>query len=155
MIGHGYYKFGDPTQSGAFQSTLELQRQFELTRRNKKVMGNALYSARFVLFNKIGITDMLGTIYSRPALIPFLGREVAEMPAKPSGIRIENNRLIWEKAEGNRSVVYYFTDKKKEGVILSITDDSSIIVSKKGFYCVTSLNSDNKESDPSNVIELN
>lgn len=154
MIGHGYYKFGDPTQSGAFQSTLELQRQFELTRRNKKVMGNALYSARFVLFNKIGITDMLATIYSRPALIPFLGREVAEMPAPPTSLKIENNRLQWEKSAGNRSVVYYFVDTKYEGVLLTITDDTSLTISKKGFYCVTTLNSDNKESEPSEMVEL-
>jgi uncharacterized lipoprotein YddW (UPF0748 family) len=154
MIGHGYYKFGDPTQPGAFQTTLELQRQFELTGRNKKVMGNALYSARFVLFNKIGITDMLATMYSRPALIPFLGREVAEMPAPPTSLKIENNRLQWEKSAGNRSVVYYFADTKYEGVLLTITDDTSLTISKKGFYCVTTLNSDNKESEPSEMVEL-
>jgi hypothetical protein len=97
---------------------------------------------------------MLATIYSRPALIPFLGREVAEMPAPPTSLKIENNRLQWEKSAGNRSVVYYFADKKYEGVVLTITDDTSLTISKKGFYCVTTLNSDNKESEPSEMVEL-
>src|SRR5690606_24985184 len=42
MVGHGYYKFGDPTAPAAFQSASELQKQFDLTKRNKKVIGNAM-----------------------------------------------------------------------------------------------------------------
>jgi len=153
MIGHGYYKFGDPTQPGAFQTTLELQRQFELTGRNKKVMGNALYSARFVLFNKIGITDMLGTIYSRPALIPFLGRVVAPAPVKPQNVRLENGLLTWNNPGSHRSVVYHFTDLKKEGAVVSITNVTSQQVTSPGYYCITSINRDNIESEPSELLE--
>ncbi|KUL16726.1 MAG: hypothetical protein XE13_0700, partial [Proteiniphilum sp. 51_7] len=99
-------------------------------------------------------TDKLATLYKNPSVIPFLGREVAEPPAKPTSPKIENNRLRWEKSAGNRSVVYYFADKKYEGVVLTITDDTSLTISKKGFYCVTTLNSDNKESEPSEMVEL-
>src|SRR5699024_2687890 len=34
MVGHGYHKFGDPSMPAAFQSSSELAKQFELTRRN-------------------------------------------------------------------------------------------------------------------------
>jgi len=155
MVGHALYKFGDPAQPIAFQSLAELERQFNLTRKNKKVGGNALYSARYILFNKVGVTDKLATLYKNPAVIPFLGREVAEPPAKPTGLKIENNQLRWEKrGTKNRSVVYYFADKKNEGVVLAITDDTSLVISRKGFYCVTTLNSDNKESEPSEMVEV-
>lgn len=153
MVGHGYYKFGDSQQPAAFQSTLELERQFELTRRNQKVQGNAMYSARYILSNKINITDKLATIYKNPAVIPFLGREVAPAPAKPQNVKIENNRLSWTRSGDVRSVVYHFPDRTKEGTVLSITNDTSFPVSASGFYCVTTINKDNKESDPSDAIE--
>jgi uncharacterized lipoprotein YddW (UPF0748 family) len=153
MVGHGYYKFGDPAYPSAFQSTLELERQFELTKRNTKVMGNALYSARFVLFNKIGITDKLATIYSNPAVIPFLGRETAAAPSKPELVGIANGQLTWSKSGNDRSVVYYFTDLKKEGKVVTVTSATSLPVSAPGYYCVTTINADNKESAPSDIVE--
>src|SRR5690606_31619805 len=45
MVGHGYYKFGDATMPAAFQTSAELERQINLTRRNSKVVGNVMYSA--------------------------------------------------------------------------------------------------------------
>lgn len=153
MVGHGYYKFGDPASPSAFQSTLELERQFELTRRNNKVMGNALYSARYVLFNKIGITDKLASIYSTPSVIPFIGRKVAPAPEKPQNVKIENGSLIWTKSGSLRSVVYHFPDRKKEGKVLAITNETSLPVSSPGFYCITTINADNMESEPSELTE--
>lgn len=153
MIGHALYKFGDGTSPSAFQSTLELERQFDLTRRNQKVMGNAMYSARFILSNPIGITDKLADIYKNPAVIPFLGREVAPVPAKPQNVKIENRQLTWSKQGDLRSVVYYFPDIKKEGIVLAITDETSLPVTSRGFYCVTNINADNKESEPSEMVK--
>lgn len=153
MVGHGYYKFGDPTQPAAFQSPLELERQFELTSRNQKVKGNALYSARHVLFNTIGITDKLATLYPRPAVIPFLGREIASVPVKPANVKIADGHLSWSRTGATRSVVYHFTDARKEGNILTITNETSIPVTAAGFYRVTTINADNKESEPSETVE--
>lgn len=154
MIGHALYKFGDGTSPTAFQSTAELQRQFDLTRKNQKVMGNAMYSARFILFNEISITDKLADIYKNPAVIPFLGREVAPAPAKPTNVKIENGQLIWTTQGNLRSVVYHFPDIKKEGVILAITEGTSLPVTAKGSYCVTTINADNKESEPSDIVKI-
>lgn len=153
MVGHGYYKFGDPSQPAAFQSITELERQFDLTRKNKKVMGNAQYSARFILLNRIGITDKLASIYKNKSVIPFVGREVAPAPVKPQNVKMENNNLSWTKSGNVKSVVYYFSDIKKEGIVLAITDETSVPAISSGFYCVTTLNADSKESEPSDIME--
>ncbi len=49
MAGHGLYRFGDPTAGAAFQTAPELEKQFNLTRRNDKVVGNIMYSAKYIL----------------------------------------------------------------------------------------------------------
>src|SRR5690606_29130907 len=90
MVGHGFYKFGDPAMPAAFQSSTELQKQFDLTKRNSKVIGNAMYSARYIHLNKVGITDKLASIYSNPAVMPFVGRETAAAPVAATNVRIEN-----------------------------------------------------------------
>lgn len=153
MVGHGYYKFGDGTSPSAFQSTTELDRQFEMTRRNKKVVGNLLYSARYIPLNKIGITTKLADIYKNPSVMPFLGRSVAPAPAEPTNARIEGNTLKWNTTGNVRSVVYHTTDLAKEATVVAITDKNEWPVSASGHYSVTTLNTDNQESKLSNIVK--
>lgn len=153
MVGHGFYKFGDPTMPAAFQSSGELQRQFDLTKLNTKVVGNAIYSAKYLDMNKVGVTDKLAAIYKDPAVMPFVGRAVAPAPTSAGNVRIENGELKWNAAGNAKSVVYYFSDLKKEGKVLTITKGSSISVSAIGYYSVSTLNADSQESKPSDVIE--
>lgn len=153
MVGHGYYKFGDGTSPSAFQSTEELERQFEMTRRNKKVVGNLLYSAQYIPKNKIGITDKLAQIFKNPSVIPFMGRSLYPDPAEPTNIKVEGNTLKWNATTGLRSVVYYFSDLKKEAVVLAVTDKMELPVSSAGFYSVATLSPENKESKTSKPIE--
>lgn len=153
MVGHGYYRFGDATAPAAFQSSSELQRQFDLTRLNKKVVGNAMYSAKYLSLNKVGITDKLAAIYKDPAVMPFLGRNVAAAPAEATNVRIENGELKWNATGNVKSVVYYFSDLKKEGKVLTITKGNSISINTIGYYSVSTLNIDSQESKPSGVVE--
>lgn len=153
VIGHGYYKFGDPTMPSAFQSAAELEKQFNLTKKNNKVVGNAQYSARYIMLNKVQVTDKLAAIYARPAVPPFVGREVAPAPPAATNVRIESGRLKWNASSG-RSVVYYFADLTQEGVVHAITKDRETVVTAPGFYCVSTLNVDNKESEASATVEL-
>lgn len=153
MIGHGFYRFGDPKSSQVFQSPKELEKQFDLTRRNKKVVGNAMYRAKYLLLNKIGITEKLASIYKRPALIPFIGRSVEIEPKKPTNVRIESSKLKWDTAGDVKSVVYYFPDTEKMGAIYAITNKKEILLEHKGSYCVTVVNADNKESKPSDLFK--
>lgn len=153
MIGHGYYKFGDPTTPSAFQSTSELEKQFDLTKNNKKVVGNAMYSAKYILQNKIGITDKLASIYSAPAVLPFLGRTVAAAPGEARNVRIESGVLKWEVTGDVKSVIYYFPDLTKVGKVYAVTTQASIAANSPGFYCVSTVNVDNQESKPSVAVE--
>lgn len=153
MVGHGYYKFGDATMPAAFQSSTELQKQFDLTKANKKVVGNAMYSAKYINQNKVGITDKLAAIYKDPAVMPFLGRNVAAAPAAATNVRIEGGELKWNTSGNVKSVVYYFSDLKKEGKVLAITKGNSVSATAAGYYSVSTLNTDSQESKPSDVVE--
>jgi len=155
MVGYAFYKFGDPTMAAAFQSSGELQRQFDLTNLNTKVVGSVMYSAKYFNSNKVGVTDKLTAIYTDPAVMPFLGRSVAAAPTVATNVRIENGELKWGSSIGNaKSVVYYFSDPKKAGKVLMITELNTIPAVNKGFYSVSTLNVDNQESKPSDLIEL-
>ncbi|MGI8601164.1 MAG: glycoside hydrolase family 10 protein [Chitinophagaceae bacterium] len=153
MVGHGYYKFGDAAYPAAFQSTTELEKQIEMTRKNPKVVGNLLYSARYIMMNRIGITDKLATLFKSPSLIPFMGRNVAPAPAPATDVKIENNTLKWSTTGNVRSVVYYFADIKKEAVVLAITNEKQISVTASGHYSVSTINADNQESKPSKEVK--
>ncbi len=153
MVGHGYYKFGDGTSPSAFQSTVELENQFNLTRRNKKAVGNLLYSAQYITLNKIGITDKLAQIFNYPSVIPFMGRSIMAAPAEASEVKIEGNILKWNTSGNVRSVVYYFSDLKKEGVVLSVTDKKELTISTLGYYSIATISAENKESVPSKPVE--
>jgi uncharacterized lipoprotein YddW (UPF0748 family) len=155
MVGHGYYKFGDGTSPAAFQTTTELEKQFELTRRNKKVVGNVLYSAQYILLNKIGITNKLAEIFKNPSVIPFMGRNIVAAPSVAMNVKIEGSTLKWSTNSNVRSVVYYFSDLKKEATVYAVTDKNEIQITSSGNYSVSTINADNQESEPSKVISKN
>jgi uncharacterized lipoprotein YddW (UPF0748 family) len=155
MVGHGYYKFGDPSAPSAFQSTTELENQIEMTRRNSKVTGNLLYSARYIPLNKIGITDKLAQLFSNPSVIPFMGRKVAADPAAPANVKITGSTLSWSTTGNVRSIVYYFSDLKKEGKVIAVTDKNEWNVTNSGYYVVSTINADNLESSRSKEVQKN
>ncbi|WP_293300355.1 family 10 glycosylhydrolase [Pedobacter sp. UBA4863] len=160
MVGHALYKFGDPEQYGtgstavaAFSSTNELQLQFDLTKANAKVVGNVQYRALSITSNKIGITDKLKSIYSNLAVMPFVGRAVAPAPAVATNVRFEGGELKWNTSGDVKSVVYYFSDLKKEGKVHAIIKGNTISTNTKGYYVVSTLNVDNQESKPTDMVE--
>ena len=159
VIGHGYYRFGDPTAPAAFQSTAELEKQINMAKKNRKVVGSAMYSAKYVLDNKIGITDKLSTLYEKPGVMPFLGRSSSATPTPAANVRIEGNQLKWSTSGNVKSVVYYFpvaaSGADRKGEVLAITEEHTIPVDKKGGYSVATLGSDHQESKPSDLVEKN
>lgn len=153
MVGYGLYRFGDSNSPAAFQSTAELERQFDLTKRNKKVVGSVMYRAKYLLLNKIGITNKLATIYKKPAIMPFIGRSTNPEPRTPTNIKIESSKLKWSTFGNVKTIIYYFSDLKKEGVVYGVTDKNEIELKNLGSYCITAINEDHKESKPSKLIE--
>src|SRR3546814_18028506 len=116
-------------------------------------MGNDLYSARYIIDNKIQITDKLATIYKHLAVMPMVGRAISPAPAEATGITIADDELKWSTSGDVKSVVYYFSDLTKEGIVYAITDQKSIAVDEVGHYSVSTINMDNEESKPSDVVE--
>jgi len=153
MVGYGFYKFGDPTMPAAFQSSAELQRQFDMTKLNTKVVGSVMYSAKYFNDNKVGITDKLSSIYQNPSVMPFVGRAVAPAPAAATSVRLEGNDLKWNVSGNVKSVVYYFSDLKVEGKVLAVAKTNAIAATAKGYYAVSTINVDNQESKPSDMVE--
>lgn len=154
VIGHGYYKFGDPTAAVAFQNANELSRQFELVRSNENTVGSAMYSVRDILSNRIGITDRLKELYSNQVVMPFVGREVATKPIAPTNIKLNGSDMSWSiTSDKLRTVVYYFSSLSAQGRVVAITKEKSIKINNYGYYCLTSLNEDNLESLPTSTVE--
>lgn len=143
MIGHGFYLMTNSSQ---------LSNQLILAKNKKAVMGNLLYSARY-LYDKPDLTNKLAELWSTPAVIPFLGRAVAPDPAAPQNVRIEGNTLKWSTSGNVRSVVYYTSSLQQEGKVLAITPSNELAISQSGFYAVSTLNADNKESAVSKPIK--
>ncbi|WP_018627860.1 glycoside hydrolase family 10 protein [Niabella aurantiaca] len=142
MIGHGYY---------LMTSSSELTSQFNLTKNKKAVAGNLLYSAKY-LNESPGLTTRLAEIFKDPSVIPFMGRNVAAAPAEPQNVRMEGNTLKWATTGDVRSVVYFTADLKQEARVLAITGGKEAAAASGGYYCVTTINKDNKESKASKVI---
>ena len=154
VIGHGYYKFGATDGGAKFQSVQELVDQFTLVRNNNYTVGSAIYSARDILANRIGITNKLAELYSKDVLMPFAGREVATAPITPTNVKLVSNEISWTGAGvGTRYAVYYFTNENAEGELVGVTTSQKLSVSKNGLYIVTALNADHVESNPSSPIE--
>ena len=82
-----------------------------------------------------------------------LGGYHRNINSKPENVRIENGILKWSATNQAKSVVYYFNDLNKEGRVYSITRENIIPVSSSCYYCVSTLNSDNMESEPSELVQ--
>ncbi len=151
MIGYGLYKFGDSTAGTQFQTTNELLEQFRLARNFPKVQGSVMYSAQYFNQNKLGIVDVIKqNIYSRQAVIPFVGRKTTADPTPAAAVSISGNKLKWEAGAGLRTVIYKIEDKK--GLVTTITSEKEYILAEKGDYCLTTINKDNRESSVSEVV---
>lgn len=143
MIGHGFYQMNNSS---------ELTTQFNLTKNKKAVVGNLLYSAKY-LNDLPELTNKLAELFANPAVIPFMGRSVAAEPVSPQNVQFNGNLLKWSTAANTRSVVYFTADLSKEASVLSITSANQLETSSPGYYSVTTLNADNKESSASNPLK--
>lgn len=154
VIGHGYYKFGASDGGAKFQNVQELVDQFNLVRNNRYAVGSAIYSARDILANRIGISDKLAELYSKEVLMPFAGREVAAAPATPTNFKLAGNELSWSgSTPGIRYAIYYFSSPTAEGELITVTTSQTYNVSKNGYYVVTAVNADHVESKPTTLLE--
>jgi uncharacterized lipoprotein YddW (UPF0748 family) len=79
-IGQADYKSGDPVYGSFWMNPNELSDHLTLNKQYPEVRGNVHFSAKQVLANRLGATDIYAADhYSRPALVPTM----SHLPAKP------------------------------------------------------------------------
>lgn len=153
IVGHGLYRFGDPKSPAPFQSSAELIRQFELSRADKRVKGNAQYSAKYLLMNKVRVRDAFKQLYPTPALRPVLGKVVGSAPAVPNNVQLSQGKINWE-GDGAYYAVYYQADGARELLLEEVTREKEYQPrEKKGTYYVTALSSNDFESQLSSGVQ--
>lgn len=152
LVGYGIYKFGDPTYGSKFQSADDLKKQFEFANTKSKVKGSVLYSAKYLVENKVGIANAVKEIYKKPALPPYLGRTAAQLPSTPTNVKLNGNALSWSTVENAYYGVYKSNGTGKIADLVGITKESSFKLAAKGTYFVTALNKHNAESKISEPI---
>ena len=151
MIGYGLYKFGDSSITDPlFQTTRELENQFQQANRQSKIKGSAMYRAKSIMENKIGIANTLSNIYADQAVIPFIGRKTVADPAPVSNVSISGSKLTWAVGNNLRTIIYKVENKKAK--VIAITAEKSFTLTQKGDYCLTTINIDNLESSISDII---
>lgn len=151
MVGYALYRFGDGESPPLFQTTSELVDQFKRARNMPKTKGHIFYSAKFLNFNRMGITDVIKRdIYPRPAVIPFVGSKSVADPTPATNVALTGSKLTWNAASGLRTVIYKVEAKK--GLVVAVTSGNEYTLTEKGEYCLTTLNRDNTESELSDII---
>lgn len=151
MVGYGIYKFGDPTAGDKYQSSEDLKRQFAFANTKYKVKGGILYSAKSLLDNKVGVMDVIKEVYKNPAVLPYLGRVVATLPAVPSGVKVSGSNLSWS-GSGASYGVYKSNGIGQVAQLIGITQESTFQLTEKGTYFVTALSKDHAESELSELV---
>lgn len=155
MVGYGLYRFGDPTQSAAFQSSADLQAQFDYAATKRKVQGSVLYSARDLMNNKVDIMSVIKRVYKDPALPPYLGKQEAKAPAAVSSLKATGRNLTWNAMSNAYYAVYRSNGTGKTATLVKITREPSATVSAAGSYFVTAVDKrNNAESKPSALVEV-
>lgn len=79
----------------------EIDRQIELTRQrgSRLALGNIFFSMNAIQANVQGVGDRFRTTtYRAPALAPVLPWLAPDPPSPPTGVRVNNGRLVWNAA---------------------------------------------------------
>lgn len=173
MIAHGLYQFDIENEDVLYRSHNELYLQFERIALEPKIKGSSMYSAISFKNNNLDILSALAEIYKDPAVIPFIGRKTEADPVPAKGISVDKSHwLSWDTESKQRSVVYAFLYSKdnngnvilgqdgrplREGTVArvrAITTANTFEISEPGDYFVTTLNGDNLESEPTEVVSV-
>lgn len=152
LVGYGIYKFGDPAYGSKFQTSEDLQKQFDYAKTKPKVKGSVLYSAKYLVENKVGIMDVIRNVYKKPVLLPYLGRTAAERPDAPANLRVNGNSLSWDGVQAAYYAVYKDNGADQTATLIGTTKETTFKLSENGTYFVTALDRKNAESDLSESV---
>lgn len=147
LVGYGIYKFGDPSYGSNYQTSEDLQKQFDFAKKKPKVKGSVLYSAKYLVENRVGIMDVIRNVYSQPVLLPYLGRTAAEKPDTPANVSVSGNKLSWSGVQAAYYAVYKDNGTGQTATLVGTTRETTFQLKEKGTYFVTALDRKNAESD--------
>ena len=153
IIGHGLYKFGNPAEGDIFMDPLQLETQFFYARRQENIQGSFLFNATAFTQNRINILSNLEKIYADKALIPFMGRATVAAPQPVTQITSSGKKLSWQ-SQGNsiRYAIYKVVDQK--ATLIDLISTNEFTCTEPGTYTISALNSDNAESEISDLITI-
>ena len=118
-------------------------------------MGSVLYSAKDLTENPVNILAAIKEAYKLPAVLPYLGKYTATLPATPTNVRANGKTLQWNGAEGAYYAVYRSNGVGKEAVTVAVTRQQEVALADAGTYFVTAVSKkDNAESEPSAMVEV-
>jgi hypothetical protein len=179
-IGHGVYRaIEKPTP--AWRNTNELPNEIKLLRADQYVQGSVYYSSNSILSNINGWADSLRYNYYRaPALVPPMNWIDTTVPKHPhvSKIDIGNEKGAQEFTISGDGINKNETETIKSFVVylspslIGLTDHPTVILPadhslkfdftvasslipkdwKKCYLTITSVDRENNESDPGNVV---
>lgn len=168
-IGHAAYKVGDAGAGTAWTNAAEIANQIKYNRENNNIKGSALFSARDILANKLGIYEQLkNDLYKNKALIPAMPWRDSTIPQTPTLLSAQPSEngveLKWNKSSDSdvtKYIIYRFNkgeaaDITKEENILAVLPakaedinaykDNTAAVSEKYVYAVTAVDVFGNES---------
>lgn len=152
MIGYGVYKFGDPDAGTKFQTSDDLKKQFELAGAKRKVKGSILYSAKYLVDNKVGIMNAIKDIYKTPVIPPYLGRTDAVLPATPANVAVNGDNLSWSEVSNAHYAIYRDNGIGEVATLVGTSDNAVFKLTAKGTYFVTAISKNNAESETSKLV---
>lgn len=168
-IGHAAYKIGDSSYGSAWTNSAEMPNQIKYSRQNANIKGDAFFSVKDILSNRLGILDTLkNDLYKSLALVPPMQWKDNTKPSAPvilsavpnnSGIEVKWNKSA--SSDTGNYIVYRVNkgqtiDVNRTDNIVSILKsngsstyslvDTSADKTKNYTYAVTALDKFNNES---------
>lgn len=174
-IGQALYKATPSSKKSEWRQPPEIPNQIKLIRETPGISGSALYSAKWLNKNLLGIENCLQTsLFNKPSIIPITKSIDKTPPDKPFRIRERSNIIKWKTKKKENEMdkpcryVIYKSDKRAKktlnsedpSTILIITSSTSIKIekgkgkTKKHFVRISALDRTNNESKLSRAIRI-
>lgn len=143
-VGHALYRLDEKAPTVCWKTPREIGRQIALTREDGRIYGSALYSARYLMANTLGVRDMLREgPYRYPALVPPCFDKSMKAPAQIQEMEAgaEDSitvKVVWKEPKRTPAAAYYLVYRFDE-LEEPDTDNPAAIMAKipAGSYIYT------------------
>ncbi|MGL5254585.1 MAG: glycoside hydrolase family 10 protein [Brevinema sp.] len=129
-----------------------LRRQIEYIRKEPKMQGMAMFSAKWIQNNTKNIQGLLKTMFSTPALLPQYDKISIQKPK----VSLNNEILSWKAVENAFRYAIYTLDNEGNTVLVDILDKKTLSYpAKNGYiYQISSISRGYSESERASIAVL-